>query len=206
MVNFHHGDFCALFVFHSPLDTAGQIVHISLIPAHSFTFHIGDLGHRPGVAGGGLHYDIQRRCAGIVTDVGADAEGYLGTILVGVEQLVCSIKIQTVAEQQSLGFGVNVQLFIMGNHLVCPAVGIPAVVADAAEEGAESQIEILQEAVSCGGVGQSGAVEDPVFLDPGIQSKPIGVGCVVAVVSLSNTHGKFMGLGAYRQNAVFFAR
>ena len=85
----------------------------------------------------------------VIAEERANTKSYQRAILIGSEQTICLFKIQAVTEQQRLGFRINVQLLIMGDHAIRPLIGVAAVMTHAAEQSTEGQIKVLQKTI-CG--------------------------------------------------------
>ena len=109
-------------------------MNISRILAHAFSFRIRDLCHIHAIACGGFHNNIKGRHFGIIGEVGPDPESNFGTAVKMLLNLVGLLKIQAVAKEQSLGFRINIQIFIMVDHFLAPLDWVSAVVSHTAEE------------------------------------------------------------------------
>ena len=147
-----------LFSIQAELDGALQIGQVAFVVAHRFFRGIGELCHRAAIDVLQLDDDIQRMLAGIVGAEGADAKGYLRPVPEVFIELLRSVKIQAVAEQQLLAARVNAIFFIVRNDLFTPGVGISAVVPDAGIVVDHGPVKVVEEQVRGDGVGQGGAV------------------------------------------------
>ena len=129
-------------MFHSPIDGSPEIVYILRIFTHALALYIGDLSNVLTVTFGRLYDDVQRRDAGVVGQIGTDAEGYLAPILEVSVNLVSLLEVKTVREQECLLSGVNSQFSVVLQHLLSPLNGVARVVPDTREEGGVGELEV----------------------------------------------------------------
>ena len=181
-------------------------MHIVRILAKALAFNVGNLGHVAAVAGGGLHDDIERRYLGIVGDESTNTESSLCFALEVAANLSSSVEIEAVAEEQSLGHGIDSERLVMFNHKLAPLVRIAGVVTHTGEQSGEGKLEVLKEALGGDGIRKGGSVQYAVLLNPRIKCVPVGLSGIMSVIALSYAHNPLVSHGAHGGNAVFFGQ
>ena len=143
---------------HPPIDTTLYIPDILGILAHALAFDIGYLRHVLTVTFRSLHDYVESGNIGIVGYVCAYAECNFCPVLKVGPELICSVEIEAVGEQQSLGLRIDAETLIVIDHLVAPLIGISAVMTHTREKCRIGQLEITQEAVCRDRVGKCSTV------------------------------------------------
>ena len=115
------------------------------------------------------------------------------------------VKAQAVAEQELLGPGVHPVLFIVGNDLFPPFVGVAAVMADAGIVIDHGAVKVQQKKVRGHSIRQSRSVVPVVLVVPILHGIVVGIGQRDAVNTLVHLD-KFVGIGTDGLQVVLFGK